>query len=96
MKKVIIPAVFILAIAGSAFTRFSNTSQSKKLIWNGYYYDSWHNCQPIAFDDDNCTDDSEFAGYICTELTDNGYQNMFQNELGYVCNTPYWAYFPSN
>jgi hypothetical protein len=95
MKKLIIPVVVVIALAGSAFTRFSNTSQSKKTIWDAYYYDSFGNCQPTIFDDDNCTDDSEFAGYVCTELTENGYQPMYQEENGYVCNLPFWAYFPN-
>lgn len=87
--------MFVLALAGSAFTRFSTTSTAKAQAKNSitaYYEGPWNTCESWVVTDDNCV--PEQLGYICWELTeDNGWQVMLQYAFGTTCYQPYYSYW---
>lgn len=91
MKRFILPAMFIVALAGSAFTRYSRTASSDYI---GYYEDKFGNCQSFDISDYNCIMDA--LNYPCYEDVGIGTpQLMLQYEFGNTCYQPYYSYYPN-
>ena len=86
------PLMFLIALAGSAFSRHEKTGKSDQMI--AYYYDPvWNTCDAIELDDSKCM--SNNYGYNCTEYIPGiGYQYMFQAGFGNTCYAPFYSYVP--
>ncbi|HVU95411.1 MAG TPA: hypothetical protein VHE34_09310 [Puia sp.] len=97
MKKIkwLFPSLFLIALAGSAFTRQSH-AKSKYTDVPGYYQNSYHYCVYYNYDDqfDNCVTDN--LNYICWENAywdGSGWVVWNQFGLGTVCWQPYYSYY---
>ena len=94
MKRtlIIFPLMFIIALAGSAFTRHAQSAKSDQMII--YYYDSnWNTCDATEIEDGTCFSDN--LGYICTVyIPGHGYQYVFQDGYGSTCYQPFYSYVP--
>lgn len=100
MKKInwLFPAVFIIALAGSAFARQSY-GKSKNTVVNAFYQNRYRSCVYTVYYDpfDNCVTDQ--LNYICWE---NAYWDgsgwVVFNQFGYLsaCWQPYYSYYPNH
>lgn len=91
--KLIFPLMFLVALAGSAFTRYS-ASSSKKEVITAYYYDQGYgSCNTTSIDDGQCITDN--VGSLCYMFVyDYGtYTLMFQNWLPSTCYQPFYSYY---
>jgi len=82
--------MFILALAGSAFTKQARSSKADLIV--AYYEDpNYSTCDFVQLDDGKCIADN--VGYPCTEyISGIGWSQMYQNGIGSVCYTPYYSY----
>lgn len=91
--KWVFPLMFVIALAGSAFTRQSSHKTSASTIYP-YYQDSYGYCVSTAINDDNCT--TVVLNYVCYEdiVSDGtGWTVMYQYGYGTVCWQPYYSYY---
>lgn len=90
--KILFPLMFILALAGSAFTQ-QVSSHSKRDV-TVYYQDNLHHqCNSYVTTDGQCITD--YASYQCTiYIQDVGtYMPVWQQGgLGLTCFQPYYSY----
>lgn len=93
MKRVtlIFPLMFIVALAGSAFTQFSKSS--KEVIPAYYYNDAYAICQTTSIDAGTCIADN--VGYICYAFVYEYGQNtiLYQYGIPSACYQPFYTYF---
>jgi hypothetical protein len=97
MKRVslIFPLMFLVALAGSAFTQLKSSSTSKKATLTYYYDDNWAMCDGTAIVDGNCISDP--VGYVCKEFVDSyGWAIMYQYGVPTGCFQPFYSYYPNN
>ena len=91
MKKILLPAMFLIALAGSAFTKYSKTA-TNNYFTTMYYDDGYGDCEYTYIIDANCV--TEQLNYICWEDTwDIGWAVMLQHEVGYTCYQPFYSYY---
>ncbi|HVU95413.1 MAG TPA: hypothetical protein VHE34_09320 [Puia sp.] len=100
MKKFnwLFPSLFLIALAGSAFTRHS-LGKSKGTVVDAYYMNTHRYCVFVDYYDpyDNCV--TEVTNYICKE---NAYWDgsgwVVFNQCGFntVCWQPYYSYYPNH
>jgi len=90
--KLIFPLMFLVALAGSAFSLHGKPAKSDQMI--AYYYDPvWNTCDATELDDSKCM--SNNLGYNCMEFIPGlGYQYMFQAGFGNTCYQPFYSYVP--
>jgi hypothetical protein len=90
--KLIFPLMFIIALAGSAFSRQSTATKSRFV--QAYYQDPWlDNCNSTQLVDGKCVVDP--VGYICQEnVLGLGPQDMYQSMIPSLCYQPYYSYTP--
>jgi len=92
MKRLLLPAIFVIALAGSAFTQFSHASS--KFGTTMYYKTSFGDCNYTYIIDANCV--ATQLNYICEEdITGYGWQTMLQQEVGSNCYQPFYSYYPN-
>ena len=97
MKKInlLFPLLFVIALAGSAFTRQS--LQKKKAFGvNAFYQDQSNFCDQIWVDDPNCSPD--LLGPVCEEfiLDNQGWTVMYEFGTSVVCWQPLYSLYPNN
>ena len=93
MKRILFPAIFLVALSSAAFTRTSHATRSADEI--GYYVDNSGLCQPWEIDDYNCVADD--LGYLCAEnIPGVGWEIMCQDEFGSTCYQPYYSYYSND
>jgi len=86
--------MFLIALAGSAFSQHSKAAQKKQML--AWYYDpNWNVCYETEIDNDGqCMSDN--LGFVCEQYIGGlGYQYMFQAGFGSTCYAPYYSYVPS-
>jgi hypothetical protein len=85
--------MFLIALAGSAFAKYSKAAASANSTIM-YYNDGFGSCEYTTIIDANCV--PEPLSYICYEDThDVGWQIMFQHEAGFTCYQPFYSYYPN-
>lgn len=91
-KLFLFPLLFIIALAGSAFTRQKASAAASYIT--AYYLDNFGFCKAIVLSDGKCLTDN--LNYVCTEyVPDLGKTtDMYQNNIGNTCFQPYYSYFP--
>ena len=100
MRKInlLFPLMFVLALAGSAFTRQSTSTQKAKSFGTpAYYQDPYGYCDDVYVDDTNCS--YYYYSYVCEEFViDNGegWTVMYQNGTATVCWNPLYSLYPNN
>ncbi len=84
--------MFLIALSGSAFTRYVHSSKADTMA---YYEDRYSNCQGFDVEDYNCLQDD--LGYLCFEIVDGtGIPKlMLQYSFGPVCYQPLYSYYPN-
>ena len=94
MKRVKLnfPLVFLVALAGSAFTRYSRSS-AKEVIPAYYYDNAYGTCNTTSIEDGQCMVDP--VGGPCYQYVfDYGqYTLMYQNGVPSGCYMPFYSYF---
>lgn len=100
MKKFnwLFPAIFLIALAGSAFTRHSS-GKSRMTDVYAYYMNRYHYCVSVDYSDpyDNCVTDD--LNYICWENAywdGSGWVVFNQYGLLTICWQPYYSYYPNH
>jgi len=90
--KFIFPVLFIIALAGSAFTQQSKFAKKGYLI--AYYENPWQgDCSTAQLIDAQCVSDP--TGYTCTvNIIGSGSFVMYQYGLPGICYQPYYSYTP--
>ena len=94
--KWLFPLMFVVAFAGSAFTRQS-TQQKKTFGYPCYYQDANDGyCDSYFVNDDNCTPD--LMGPVCEEfiLDNDGWTIIFAYGTSVVCWQPFYSLYPNN
>lgn len=88
--QLIFPLVFLMALAGSAFSRHATTSARSQMLV--YYEDpNWNTCVETEIDDDKCVTDP--VGNQCQEYIGGiGQANMWQAGFGNTCYMPFYQY----
>ena len=93
MKRLLLPAVIVIALAGSAFTKFSTFSS--RFGTTMYYDDGYDDCGYTYIIDANCV--TTQLNYICYEdVEEVGWTVMLKHEVGNSCYGPYYSYYPNN
>lgn len=90
--KLIFPAIFVLALASSAFTQRAS-SHARRDVTVYYSDDLQHTCNPYVTTDGQCLKD--YAGYICEVYVEEiGSSTMVwqQDSMGMNCFQPYYSY----
>ena len=93
--KYLFPAMFLIALAGSAFTRQS-AHKSKAFDWPGYYQDPYGYCDDYYVTDPNCSPD--LLGPVCEEyiITDGiGWTTIFEFGTTTTCWQPLYSLYPN-
>jgi hypothetical protein len=83
--------MFIVALAGSAFTRISNSSKD---VIPAYYYNSAYGlCKTTSIDPGQCIADD--VGNLCYVFVfEYGkYSLLYQNGTPFNCYTPFYSYY---
>jgi hypothetical protein len=90
--KFIFPLVFLLALAGSAFTRY-HKSAAKEVIPAYYFDDTWATCNTTSIDDGICIVDN--VGEICNQYVyEYGqFTTLYQNGIPSGCYQPFYRYY---
>jgi hypothetical protein len=92
MKRMhlLFPLLFLIALGGSAFSRYSHSEKTGTI--NAWYYDpNWNTCDGIQLDDDKCVVDP--VGNQCQEFIGGlGFTDMWQSVFGNTCYLPYYQY----
>ena len=92
MKKFLLPAVFIIALASAAFTKMPSGSSARGTTM--YYENGFGNCDYTYIIDANCV--TTELNYICEEdIPGYGWQVMLQHEVGSTCYQPFYSYYPN-
>jgi hypothetical protein len=90
MKRLLVPTMFLLALTGSAFTRYSS---SHARFVNAFYEDALGNCDSWQIPDGDCSADP--LDYVCTEnILGAGWETMYEYNLGSLCYQPLYTVYP--
>jgi len=83
--------MFIIALAGSAFTRIANSS--KDVIPAFYYNSGYGICQTTSIVPGHCTVDN--VGSLCYVFVFayGNYSILYQNGIPFTCYTPFYSYY---
>lgn len=92
--KFLFPLLFLIALAGSAFTRQSAQKVNAFGV-NAYYKDPYGYCNSLFVNDPNCS--PTLNGPVCYEYVNGiGWTVMYEFGTATVCWQPYYSLYPNN